>query len=64
VKVNPEKSLKRLLPLFIASICREIDVYRAGIIADIEILLGDRTLVWNMHLLNYSLTEVGDFMLA
>ena len=45
IKVNPGKSLKRLLPLFINSIYREIDTYRASITADTEILLGDYTLV-------------------
>ena len=45
IKVNPKKSLKRLLPLLITSIYREIDVYRAGIMVDMEILLGDRILV-------------------
>ena len=64
VKVNPEKSLKRLLPLLIASICREIDIYGAGKTADMEILLGDCILVWNMYLLYYSLTKVGDSVLA
>jgi len=64
VKVNPRKSLKRLLPLLIASICKEIDVYRVGIIVDTKILPGDRILVWNMHLLSYSLTEIKDSILA
>lgn len=64
IKVNPKKSLKRLLPFLIASICREIDNYRAGITVDTEILLGDRILVWTMHLLSYSLTEVRDSILA
>jgi len=64
VKVNPEKSLKRLLPLFITGICREIDIYRAGKTVDMEILLGDCILVWNMYLLCYSLTEVGDSVLT
>jgi len=45
IKVNPRKSLKRLLPLLIASIRREINIYGAGIMADINILPGDRTLV-------------------
>ena len=64
VRVNPEKSLKRLLPLLIASIYREIDIHGAGTTADTEIPPGDRTLMWNMHLLSYSLTEVGDSVLA
>ena len=64
VKVNPRKSLKRLLPLLIARIRREIDIYRAGTMVDTEILLGDRILVWNMHLLGYSLTKVRDSILA
>jgi len=64
IKVNPRKSLKQLLPLFIASICREINIYRAGTTADIDTLLGDRILVWNIHLLGHSLTKVKDFILA
>ena len=64
IKVNPGKSLKRLLPFFITSIYKEINIYRAGIMADIEILPGDCILVWNIHLLSYSLTKVKDFMLA
>ena len=64
IKVNPKKSLKRLIPLLITSIYREINNYRAGIIVDMEVLLGDRILVWTMHLLGYSLTEVRDSILA
>ena len=45
IKVNPKKSLKRLLPLLITSIYREINNYGAGIIVDTEILLRDRILV-------------------
>jgi len=45
IKVNPGKSLKQLLPLLITSIYREINNYRAGIIVDIEIPLGDCILV-------------------
>jgi len=45
VKVNPRKSLKRLLPLLIASICKEINIYRAGTTADTDTLLGDCILV-------------------
>ena len=48
VKVNSRKSLKRLLPFFITSIRREIDIYGASTTADIEILLGDCILVWNI----------------
>ena len=45
IKVNPKKSLKRLLPLLITSICREIDIYKAGKTTDTEILLRDCILV-------------------
>lgn len=45
IKVNPEKSLKQLLPFLIASIYREIDIYKAGTTVDIEILLGDYILI-------------------
>ena len=45
VKINPRKSLKQLLPFFITSIYKEINIYRAGTMADIDILLGDRILV-------------------
>ncbi|XTI83178.1 hypothetical protein V2W45_1326593 [Cenococcum geophilum] len=62
--VNPRKSLKRLLPLLIASIRREINIYGAGITVDMEILLGDCILVWTMYLLGYSLTKVRDSVLA
>ena len=64
IKVNPGKSLKRLLPLFIISIRKEIDIYRASITVDIEILLGDCILVWTIYLLSYSLTKVRDSVLA
>ena len=57
-------SLKRLLPLLITSIRREINIYGAGITADIEILLGDRILVQAIYLLGYSLTEVRDSILT
>jgi len=53
-----------LLPFFIASIYKEINIYKASTTANIEILLGDCTLVWNIHLLSYSLTKVKDLMLA
>ena len=45
ININPKKSLKRLLPLFIASIYREINIYGAGTTADIKILLGDCILI-------------------
>jgi len=64
MKVNPKKSLKRLLPLFTASIRREINIYKAGATGNMEILLGDYILVWNIYLLHYSLTEVRDSVLA
>ena len=38
VKVNPKKSLKQLLPLFITSICREIDIHGASTTVDTKIL--------------------------
>ena len=64
IKVNPKRSLKRLLPLLIASIYKEINIYGAGIIVDTEILLGDCILVQNIYLLYYSLTKVRDSILA
>ena len=64
IKVNPKKSLKRLLPLFITSIYKEIDIYRASIIVDMETLLGDRILVQTIYLLGYSLTKVKNSILA
>jgi len=64
VKVNPGKSLKRLLPLFITSIYKEININKASTMADMEILLRDRILMWNIYLFSYSLTEIGDFVLT
>jgi len=64
VKINPRKSLKRLLSFLIASIYKEINIYKASITADIDILLGDYILVWNIYLLSYSLTKIKDSILA
>ena len=45
VNINPKKSLKQLLPLFITSIYREINIHNTSIMADMEIPLGDHILI-------------------
>ncbi|KAF2793871.1 hypothetical protein K505DRAFT_375027 [Melanomma pulvis-pyrius CBS 109.77] len=66
VKINPEKSLKRLLPHLIAGIRTEIDDIGAGSTRTTgsEVLPRDRALVWNISLLSMCVVHVGDAVLA
>ncbi|KAF2116058.1 hypothetical protein BDV96DRAFT_645409 [Lophiotrema nucula] len=66
VKINPEKALKRLLPLLLAGIRTEIYDNGAGSTRTTgsEVLPRDRALVWNISLLSMSIVHVGDAVLA
>ncbi|KAF1998302.1 hypothetical protein P154DRAFT_578121 [Amniculicola lignicola CBS 123094] len=66
VKINPEKSLKRLLPHLLAGIRTEIDDNGAGSTRTTgsEVLPRDRALVWNISLLSMCVVHVGDAVLA
>ncbi|KAF2200324.1 hypothetical protein GQ43DRAFT_481692 [Delitschia confertaspora ATCC 74209] len=66
VKVNPEKTLKRLLPHLLAGIRSEIDDNGAGSTRTTgsEVLPRDRALVWNISLLSMCVVHVGDAVLA
>ncbi|KAF2866929.1 hypothetical protein BDV95DRAFT_503896 [Massariosphaeria phaeospora] len=66
VKINPEKSLKRLLPHLLAGIRTEIEDNGAGSTrtTGTEVLPRDRGLVWNLSLLSMCVVHVGDAVLA
>ncbi|KAF2178324.1 hypothetical protein K469DRAFT_718418 [Zopfia rhizophila CBS 207.26] len=66
VKINPEKSLKRLLPHLLAGIRTEIDDNGAGSTRTTgsEVLPRDRALVWNISLLSMCVVHVGDAVVA
>jgi proteasome activator subunit 4 len=66
VKINPEKSLKRLLPHLLAGIRVEIEDNGAGSTRTTgsEVLPRDRALVWNISLLSMCVVHVGDAVLA
>lgn len=65
VKINPEKSLKRILPHLLTGIRTEIDDNRAGSTRTTgsEVLPRDRALVWNISLLSMCVVHVGDAVL-
>ena len=60
-KVSPEKALKRLIPLLIASIRNEIDENGAASTRNIglDVLPRDRGLVWSISLLGMCVVHVG-----
>ncbi|CAF9915935.1 MAG: hypothetical protein GOMPHAMPRED_000902 [Gomphillus americanus] len=64
-KVNPEKALKKLIPLLISSIKTEIDVNGAGSTRNTgtEVLPRDRGLVWHVSLLGLSTVHAGSAIL-
>ena len=64
-KVSPQKALKRLIPMLIASIRTEIDDYNAASTrnAGAEVLPRDRGLVWSVSMLSMCVVHVGDAVL-
>lgn len=66
VKIDPHKSLKRLLPHLLAGIRTEIDDNGAGSTRTTgsDVLPRDRALVWNISLLSMCVVHVGDAVLA
>ncbi|KKZ66118.1 proteasome activator subunit 4 [[Emmonsia] crescens] len=64
-KVNPEKALKRLVPLLIQSIRTEIDENGAASTRTTgsDILPRDRGLVWNVSMLSMCVVHVGSAVL-
>ncbi|PGH08492.1 hypothetical protein AJ79_05981 [Helicocarpus griseus UAMH5409] len=64
-KVNPEKALKRLIPLLIQSIRTEIDENGAASTRTTgsDILPRDRGLVWNVSMLSMCVVHVGSAVL-
>ncbi|KAI1913479.1 Proteasome activator BLM10 [Ophidiomyces ophidiicola] len=60
-KVNPEKALKRFIPLLIRSIRAEIDENRAASTrtTGTDVLPRDRGLVWNVSMLSMCVVHVG-----
>ncbi|GME47814.1 Armadillo-like helical [Neofusicoccum parvum] len=65
VKVNPQKTLKRLLPDLLDGIRTEIGENGAGSsrTTGSEVLPKDRALVWNISLLSMCVVHVGDAVL-
>ena len=61
-KVDPEKALKKLIPMLIASIRTEIDVNGAASTRNTgtEVLPRDRGLVWSISMLGMCVVHVGD----
>lgn len=66
VKVNPEKSLKRLLPHLFAGIRTEIEDNGAGSTrtTGTDVLPRDRGLVWYLCILSMCVVHVGDAVMA
>ncbi|KAI9741261.1 MAG: hypothetical protein M1834_002977 [Cirrosporium novae-zelandiae] len=64
-KVNPEKALKRLVPLLIQGIRTEIDENGAASTrhASSDVLPRDRGLVWNISMLSMCVVHVGEAVL-
>ena len=64
-KVNPEKALKRLVPVLISSIRTEIDENGAAStrVAGADVLPRDRGLIWSVSMLSMSVVHVGDAVL-
>ena len=64
-KVNPDKALKRLVPVLIQSIRTEIDENDAASTRDkgSDVLPRDRGLVWSVSMLSMCVVHVGDAVL-
>ena len=64
-KTSPEKALKRLVPMFIASIRTEIDEVGAASSRSTgnEVMPRDRGLVWNLTLLSLTVVNAGEALL-
>ncbi|KAL3479098.1 hypothetical protein BJX99DRAFT_223041 [Aspergillus californicus] len=64
-KVNPEKALKRFIPVLIQAIRTEIDDNAAGSTrtTGTDVLPRDRGLVWNVSMLSMCVVHVGDAVL-
>ena len=64
-KVNPEKALKKLVPILTRSIRTEISENGAASTRNIgfEVLPGDRGLVWGVSMLSMCMVHVGDAIL-
>ncbi|KAI2794922.1 hypothetical protein POX_a01523 [Penicillium oxalicum] len=65
-KVNPEKALKRFIPVLIQAIRTEIEENGAGSTrtTGTDVLPRDRGLVWNVSMLSMCVVHVGDAVLA
>ncbi|KAL4891888.1 hypothetical protein BDV59DRAFT_181201 [Aspergillus ambiguus] len=65
-KVNPEKALKRFIPVLTQAIRTEIDDNGAGSTrtTGTDVLPRDRGLVWNVSMLSMCVVHVGDAVLA
>lgn len=65
-KVNPEKALKRFIPVLIQGIRTEIEENGAGSTrtTGTDVLPRDRGLVWNVSMLSMCVVHVGDAVLA
>ncbi|KAJ5899191.1 hypothetical protein N7495_003935 [Penicillium taxi] len=65
-KVNPEKALKRFIPVLTAAIRSEIEENGAGSTrtTGTDVLPRDRGLVWNVSMLSMCVVHVGDAVLA
>ncbi|KAK1139676.1 Proteasome activator BLM10 [Aspergillus melleus] len=65
-KVNPEKALKRFIPVLTQAIRTEIDDNGAGSTrtTGTDVLPRDRGLVWNISMLSMCVVHVGDSVLA
>ena len=65
VKANPEKALKRLVPVLIGAIRTEINENGAASTRNTgtEVLPRDRGLVWNVSMLSMCVVHVGDAVL-
>lgn len=65
-KVNPEKALKRLIPVLTQAIRTEIEDNGAGSTrtTGTDVLPRDRGLVWNISMLSMCVVHVGDAVLA
>ena len=65
-KVNPQKALKRLVPMLVASIRNEIDENGAASTRNTgaDVLPRDRGLVWHVSMLSMCVVHVGDAVLA
>ena len=61
-KVNPQKALRRLIPVLTQSIRTEIDENGAGSTRNTgtDVLPRDRALVWNISMLSMCVVHVGD----